>query len=125
MSVLMRSPLPIWVWPWLHACEMETEWVQSVSLEVTAVWCDVFKAANPLGWQLLSFILILFNIFYYFVELFGPKELWVSSSQPPPSNPNSAGDNEAHISRQQMEKEKQTPSNEIRLHAECLKKPSL
>jgi hypothetical protein len=30
-----------------------------------------------------------------------------------------------HISRQQMEKEKQTPSSEIRLCAECLLKQSL
>lgn len=30
-----------------------------------------------------------------------------------------------HISRQQMEKEKQTPSSEIRLDAECLKRRSL
>ena len=84
-------------------------------------WCEVFETENPLGWLLLQFIIILFNII--FLSAFEPQRtLSLQLSLP---NLNSAGDNEAHISRQRMEKEKQTPSNKIRLHAESLKKPSL
>lgn len=104
---------------------MKTEEFQAEPLRSIVVWYKVFEAENPLGWLLLSFILILFNIilFYSFKCFWGPE----SSESPvlPSQTQLSAGDNEAHISGQQMEKEKQTPSSEIRLHAECLKEQSL
>lgn len=57
-------------------------------LGVTAMWCDVFETANPQGWLLLSFILILFNILlfiYLFLMCFeAQRTLSLQLLLPPP-----------------------------------------
>lgn len=63
-------------------------------------WCEVFETENPLGWLLLQFILILFNII--FLSAFEPQR--TLSLQLSPPNLNSAGDKEAHISSSEWRK---------------------
>lgn len=95
MLVLMCYPLLICVKssPWV--CELEAGGGQSVPLGFTAMWYGVFEAENPLGWLLLSVILILLFLTFSLYDillfkLFGGPENSESPAHPSQRPPHPA-----------------------------------